>query len=90
MSSAEAVSLMSEQMEREGWGKRTVNTRLRDWLVSRQRYWGAPIPIIFCPSCGEVPVPESDLPVVQTCGRLCSKRKLAFGEQPRFCKYNLS
>jgi leucyl-tRNA synthetase len=49
--------------EEKSFGRRQVNYRLRDWLVSRQRYWGAPIPIIYCDKCGEVPVPESDLPV---------------------------
>jgi len=51
-------------LEEKGFGKRTVNYRIRDWLVSRQRYWGAPIPIIYCKKCGIVPVPERDLPVL--------------------------
>jgi len=55
--------IIIEYLEKEGLGKREVNYRLRDWLISRQRYWGAPIPIIYCPKCGMVPVPEKDLPV---------------------------
>ena len=53
-----------EFLDEKGWGRAHVNYRLRDWLISRQRYWGAPIPIIYCSKCGEVAVPESDLPVL--------------------------
>ncbi len=59
-----AFDAIAERFEKEGRGRRTVNYRLRDWGVSRQRYWGAPIPIIYCDDCGAVPVPEKDLPVV--------------------------
>ena len=64
MDNEEAMSAIIDWLEAHGVGKRRVNYRLRDWLVSRQRYWGAPIPMIYCPHCGTVPVPESELPVM--------------------------
>lgn len=63
LSSLEAREKMIQWLKREGLGKKVVNYRLRDWLISRQRYWGAPIPIIYCDTCGTVPVPEKELPV---------------------------
>ncbi|MFG1812178.1 leucine--tRNA ligase [Kribbella sp. NPDC049174] len=59
----EAKARISDWLESKGLGERTINYRLRDWLLSRQRYWGCPIPIIHCPSCGEVPVPDDQLPM---------------------------
>ncbi|MCM8774372.1 MAG: leucine--tRNA ligase, partial [Candidatus Omnitrophica bacterium] len=64
LTSSEAKEKLAEYMEKKGIGKRAINYKLRDWLISRQRYWGAPIPIIYCDNCGEVPVPEEDLPVM--------------------------
>lgn len=59
-----AKEKIADFLENKGIGRRTINYRLRDWGISRQRYWGAPIPIIYCDKCGMVPVPEKDLPVV--------------------------
>lgn len=64
MDNEKGRSAIADWLEKKGIGKRRVNYRLRDWLVSRQRYWGAPIPIIYCPTCGVVPVPEDQLPVL--------------------------
>jgi len=59
----EATIKIMDYLEEKGWGKRVTTYHLRDWLISRQRYWGPPIPIIYCDKCGTVPVPEEDLPV---------------------------
>ena len=60
----EAFEAISTFLNDRGLGEKTVNFRLRDWGVSRQRYWGAPIPMINCQVCGSIPVPEEDLPVL--------------------------
>ena len=59
----EAIEKMADFVEKNNIGKKTIKFKLRDWLISRQRYWGAPIPVIYCDKCGIVPVPEKDLPV---------------------------
>ena len=62
--SEQGIEAVSDFLEEKGWGKRTVRYRLRDWLISRQRYWGAPIPMVYCERCGIIPVREEDLPVL--------------------------
>ena len=60
----QAMEAIATYLEDHGMGRKTVNFRLRDWGISRQRYWGAPIPVIYCEDCGAVPVPEDDLPIL--------------------------
>ena len=61
---AEGYEAIADHVEQQGWGSRTVGYRMRDWLISRQRYWGTPIPIIYCDDCGAQPTPDDQLPVV--------------------------
>ncbi len=63
MNNRKAIEKIFDYLEENGMGKKTVNYKLRDWLISRQRYWGAPIPVVYCEKCGIVPVKEEDLPV---------------------------
>ncbi len=64
LTKADAIAAINKQLEADGLGKSARNYRLRDWLVSRQRYWGTPIPIVHCDKCGEVAVPDSELPLL--------------------------
>ncbi|MBI2852376.1 MAG: leucine--tRNA ligase [Chloroflexi bacterium] len=64
MPSEQGIKAVAEHLKKQGWGGPTVSYKLRDWLISRQRYWGAPIPMVYCDKCGIVPVLEKDLPVL--------------------------
>ena len=75
---AEAIPKMAAWAEQQGIGKATVTYRLKDWLISRQRYWGTPIPVVYCEQDGVQPVPERELPVRAAEGRAVHRR----GRQP--------
>ena len=64
MTNEEGTEAIADDVEKNGWGRRAVSYRIRDWLISRQRYWGTPIPMIYCDACGVLPVREEDLPVL--------------------------
>jgi len=64
MNNRDAIRAMTQHAKDNGFGDFTVSYRIRDWLISRQRYWGAPIPVVYCEKCGSVPIPEKDLPVL--------------------------
>ncbi len=84
-----AFEALAERFERKGQGQRRVNYRLRDWGVSRQRYWGCPIPVIYCQSCGAVPVPEDQLPVLLPENVALERHRLAAEDRPGMAQDHL-
>lgn len=88
LSSSEALVSIAQYLESKALGKRQVNYRLRDWGVSRQRYWGAPIPMIECAKCGTLPVPEKDLPVVLPEGVTPHGASSILTQMPEFFEVN--
>ena len=90
LKSEEAIGRMTRDAEAKGFGKGTVQYRIKDWGISRQRYWGTPIPMIYCETCGIVPVPENELPVVLPPERQADRAgPLAAGGRSGFCEYHL-
>lgn len=86
LSSKEARSGIADHIEREGLGKKVVNYKLRDWGISRQRYWGTPIPMVNCSACGTVPVPENELPVELPQDVVLQDKVAPLAEVPGFIK----
>ena len=85
LTSEQAIERMTRDSEAQGFGKGTVQYRIKDWGISRQRYWGTPIPMIYCGECGIVPVPEKDLPVVLLPNvKLTGKGRSPLAEVPEF------
>ena len=79
--STEAWERIADWLEAQGLGRRKVQYRLRDWLISRQRFWGTPIPIVYCADCGIVPVPEDQLPVLLPKSAHFERRTFAAGRR---------
>jgi leucyl-tRNA synthetase len=85
LTSEDAIERMTRDAEAKGFGKGTVQYRIKDWGISRQRYWGTPIPILYCGACGVVPVPEADLPVVLPPNvKLTGEGRAALASVPEF------